>query len=65
MPLEETKAQTLMMERLKAKGEGQRMRWLGSIIYSTDMYLSKLWETVEDRGGWRAAVHGSQRVGHD
>ena len=23
-----------------------------------DMNLSKLWETVEDSGAWRAAVHG-------
>ena len=30
-----------------------------------DMNLSKLRETVEVRVGWRAAVHGSKRVGHD
>ena len=29
------------------------------------MNLSKLWEIVEDRGAWRAAVHGLQRVRHD
>ena len=23
-----------------------------------DMNLSMLWETVKDRGAWRAAVHG-------
>ena len=34
------------------------MRWLDSITDSTDMNLSKLQETVEERGIWRAAVHG-------
>ena len=33
------------------------MRWLDSIIDSMDMNLSKLQETVEDRGGWHATVH--------
>ena len=29
------------------------MRWLNSIIDSTDMDLSKLWETVKDWGDWQ------------
>ena len=36
----------------------QRLRLLGSITYSVDMNLSKLWETVKGRGAWRAAVRG-------
>jgi len=34
------------------------MRWLDSITNSVNMNLSKLWEIVEDRGIWHAAVHG-------
>ena len=32
--------------------------WLDSITASMDVYLSKLRETVEDRGAWYATVHG-------
>ena len=31
---------------------------MDGITYTTGMSLSKLWETVKDRGAWCAAVHG-------
>ena len=41
------------------------MRCLDDIADSMDMNLSKLQETVEDRGAWCAAVHEGMKVGHD
>ena len=34
------------------------MRCFGGVSDSMDINLSKLQEIVEDREGWRAAVHG-------
>ena len=42
--------QTLMLGKIQGKRRGQqRMRWLDSITYSTDMNLSKLWEMGKGR----------------
>ena len=49
----------------KRRRERQRRRWLDGITDSVGMNLSKLQEIVKDRGAWHAAVHGSQRVGHN
>ena len=36
----------------------QKMSWLDIIMDSMNTRLSKPWETVKDKEGWRATVHG-------
>ena len=58
---------TLMVGKIEGKRRRgqQMMRWLCSIIQSTDMNLSKLQEIVEDSRDWHAAVHGVVKIRHD
>ena len=51
---------TLMLRKIKGRRRQgrQRQRCLDSITDSMAMDWSRLWETVEDKCTWHAAVHG-------
>ena len=50
----------LMLGKIEGKRRRgwQRIRWIHSITNSMGLNLSKLGEIVQNRGAWRAAVHG-------
>ena len=54
---------TLMLGKIEGRRRRgrQRLSWLGSIMDSVGMNLSRLWEMMKDRKAWRAAVHGVEK----
>ena len=50
---------TLLLGKIEGKRRSgqQRIKWLDSMTNSMDRNLSKLWEIVENRGTWHAAVY--------
>ena len=54
---------TLMLGKIEGKRRRghQRMRCLDSITNSVNTNLSRLWEIMEDREAWRAAIRGGRK----